>query len=213
MTIAYFLEVHNKEAGIRFEQKQLAGLKARLPTLPHITGLSIYTPVKENNCSLLIQVLLEGELCLTRMLATSEYDTIRSQLNTLMTADAVLTQQAMLLETFLSPGKGTQHNSIAHLAIYHGPVQDEKQFTLDYRNHQAPALLQLPGIKRLEIGLPVPYQYPPAIARAERILFCESDFDNLEQLNTALASEIHAGLQKNAVPVKELVMQREILVY
>ena len=215
MTIAYLLELcDNKGPGTRLEEKQLAGLTARLPGLPHITGLNVYTPLEEKSVDkLLIQVLLDGEQCLTRMLATNEFADVYSQLNRLLNHDTVLTQQAMLLETFLSPEKGIGQNSIAHISMYCGPVPDEKQFILDYRNIQAPAMLKLPGVKRVDVGLAVRYQYAPAITQANRILFCETDFENLQQLKAARVPESYRALQKDTGNIRTLIMRRQTLVY
>ena len=207
MSIAYFLEVNTESSdNTELSNQYIKQLGARLPTLPHVTALNIYTPAggghdpmleKEPTPALVIQAQLEGLDCLSRMLDSKEFTDNIELIKSLSPTNASLQQEALKLDTFKAPETTSTADCVSYLVNYQRPAEDEEHFIHYYRDHHPPILLKFPGLLRLELGYPQAWEPVKDIEWANRMLFCEVSFEDVNALNAALSSDIRKELRKD----------------
>lgn len=202
MNIAYSLEVY---ADGEIPQLSLNTLFSVLPTLPHVSGINIFTPAsgshdpylpEEPTPALLIQLILLSPECLERMLKSDEIKKVLSLLEALPLDNLTLVQEAMQLETFKSVDKPAASGT-SYLVSYHRPNTDEAGFIKHYRANHCPILQRFPGLLKLELGYAMNWKSENSIAVADKILLCEVNFSSLEDLNVSLASDIRTELRED----------------
>jgi uncharacterized protein (TIGR02118 family) len=205
MTIIYLLEIHGEDKGSLINE-HLPSLVTSLEKLPGLTGLLMFTQaggghdpfLKDENPPLLVfQARFNNKKSLHNALSSSESKDSREQLLALPVNGLRVLQEAMLFEPFLSSDTGSGSADLSYLVNYQRPAENETEFLQYYRDHHPAILMEFPDIKRVELGIPIDWTATDGIERADRMLYCEVSFDNIEKLNVALGSDIRKELRKD----------------
>lgn len=207
MTIIYFLEVQSTDDSNQLlSQDQVNELKTNLVTLPRLTELYIFTPADgghdpclkdEHPPLLVIQALFNEIESLEKALASPELQKLKERLLALPIPGLRLVHEAMLLESYLGSETSPGLADLSYLVNYRRPAEDEASFLKFYRDHHPASLMKFPAVRRVELGIPVDWTSVEKIERAERMLFCEVSFDNIELLNEALNSDVRQELRRD----------------
>ena len=84
-----------------------------------------------------------------------------------------------------------------YLVAYQGPAEDEAAWHAHYLAHHPPIMARLPGIRELEVYLPVDWRCPQSLARVRHMQRNKVAFDNVEALGAALASPVRAEMRQD----------------
>lgn len=84
-----------------------------------------------------------------------------------------------------------------YLVAYEGPAEDEKAWQAYYLAHHPPIMARLPGIRELEVYLPLEWRCPPHLERVRHMQRNKVAFDSPAALEAALASPIRAEMRKD----------------
>src|SRR5688572_20557680 len=84
-----------------------------------------------------------------------------------------------------------------YLVAYEGPAQDEAAWHARYLAHHPPIMARLPGIRELEVCLPLEWRCPPGLERARHMQRNKVAFDSAEALQAALASPVRAEMRRD----------------
>src|SRR3989442_1132176 len=82
--------------------------------------------------------------------------------------------------------------SVSYFVRYEGHAESPEAFLLHYRYHHAPILARLPGIERVILHTPVPWQDPFPVKPHRSSLLAQMVFASQEVLDKALHSEARA---------------------
>jgi len=82
--------------------------------------------------------------------------------------------------------------SVSYFVRYAGKAEDREAFLAHYRNRHVPVLARFPGLKRIVLHTPAPWQDPFPVNPDGFALLAEMVFDSVEDLNRALHSEARA---------------------
>ncbi|NKB39357.1 MAG: EthD family reductase [Gammaproteobacteria bacterium] len=206
MSIIYLLEVHCTTDEASLSSDQIDELEKCLRTIPEFSELYLFTQAAgghdpflkdEHPPILVIQAICENEEALKKAISSLAFENIRQQLLSLPFAGLKLLQEVMLLESYLSSPTKKGLADLSYLVNYQRPAEDEVAFLQYYRDHHPAILLEFPNIRRLLLGTPIEWTASNSIERANRMLFCEVSFDNIESLNKALNSDVRKTLRKD----------------
>lgn len=84
-----------------------------------------------------------------------------------------------------------------YLVAYEGPAEDEAAWHAHYLAHHPPIMARLPGIRELEVYLPVDWRCPTNLTRVHHMQRNKVAFDNVEALGAALASPVRAEMRRD----------------
>lgn len=207
MTIFYLLEIHSNDKSINsLSNLQVNSLVSSLKKLPGLSGLLLFTQadgghdpfLKDENPPLIVfQAQFSDKEFLHNALSSSEFNNFREQLLALPANGLRVLQEAMLSEPFLSSETAEEKADLSYLVNYQGPAENEIEFLQYYRDHHPAILMEFPDIRRVELGTPIVWTAADGIDRADRMLYCEVSFDNIEKLNFALNSDVRKELRKD----------------
>ncbi|MBT7950180.1 MAG: EthD family reductase [Gammaproteobacteria bacterium] len=207
MSIIYLLEIHRDDKSVSsLSNEQVSKLVSSLTKLPGLSGLLMFIqaegghdPVlKDENPPLLVfQALFNDKESLHKALSSSEFEDPREQLLALSANGIRVLQEAMLFEPYLSSATENGLADLSYLVNYQRPAENETEFLQYYRAHHPAILKEFPDIRRVELGTPIDWKSAAGIERADRMLYCEVSFDNIEKLNVALDSEKRKELRKD----------------
>ncbi|MAF48261.1 MAG: hypothetical protein QGH73_07265 [Rhodospirillales bacterium] len=200
MSIAYFLTTDD---GAFAE-----GLMPRLVERPEVIAASLFTPDQAEDPYVDDKappaLMLEIDVADTDALDAVFNDAaIRASIEA-----AGPSAKADAFEALAFPIEGVDDPAIrtapmSFVVRYYGPVTDEKLFVQYYLDKHPPILAEMPGIRNVFCYRPVPWSNPIQIPMSGCILGNEVVFDNLGDLNAALASEVRHRLREdyNSFPV------------
>ena len=103
--------------------------------------------------------------------------------------------EAMAVHAFAVPQPGAPR--CTYLVAYEGPAEDEKAWQAHYLAHHPPIMARLPGIRELEVTLPLEWRCPPRLERMRHMQRNKVAFDSAEALEAALASPVRAEMRKD----------------
>jgi len=103
--------------------------------------------------------------------------------------------EAMAVHAFAVPHPGASR--CTYLVAYEGPAEDEKTWQAHYLAHHPPIMARLPGIRELEVTLPLEWHCPPRLERMRHMQRNKVAFDSAEALEAALASPVRAEMRKD----------------
>ena len=109
--------------------------------------------------------------------------------------------QAMSVRRFAVPDPELRtENYCTYLVTYEGPAQDEQAWHAHYLAHHPPLMAKLPGIRQLEVYLPMVWTCPSGWREERHMQRNKVAFDSAETLSVALNSpvrgEMRAGYAK-----------------
>ena len=84
-----------------------------------------------------------------------------------------------------------------YLVAYEGRAEDEKAWHAHYLAHHPPLMARLPGIRELEICMPVDWRSAPGWQRAECMQRNKVAFDSAEALTAALHSPVRVEMRQD----------------
>ena len=209
MTILYLLEVHStrmQETTTPSLAQNLDSIAGISKNLPGIQKLNLLVPAEgghdpflkdEGPPVLVLQLQTEPVSSLNKILESTGFRHLLDTINDTSTSTVTLVQEAFTLDPYKSCESYEGHADISYLVNYQRPAEDEATFLKYYREHHPAILLDFPGLRRLELGLPIDWTPAIDIERADRMLYCEVSFDSVEALNIALDSEVRAVLRKD----------------
>ncbi|NKB36818.1 MAG: EthD family reductase [Gammaproteobacteria bacterium] len=207
MSIFYLLEIRtNDNEGESPFPEHLEEIAVKAKQIPNLKGLNLFTPADgghdpflkdDGPPKLVLQLKTEDDNDLNGMLESDELINLLETVASLSPASIQIEQVALLMDPYKSCDSSKGKADISYLVNYQGPAEDETVFLKYYRENHPAILLDFPGIRRLELGLPIDWQPVANINRAERMLYCEVSFDSIEELNNALNSEVRAVLRKD----------------
>ena len=70
---------------------------------------------------------------------------------------SIAQSQLSLADAAVGPGE------VAYLVDYRRPAEDETEFIAHYRAHHPAIMARFPGLRRLELGLPLDWQPAPGM--------------------------------------------------
>lgn len=201
MEVVYFLEA----SAVHLTDDRIRSLKQALHSLPGALRGEVFTPQPSLDPflddgpgpALAMQVRFADPRGLAEALVSPAFASLRRQLEALPGAGQALLQEALALENTPLTESAAQPGRVAYQVNYHRPAADEAAFLAHYRSRHPPILLRLPGLRGLQLGLPIDWSPVAGIATADRLLFCEVSFDSLAALNAALASQIRRELRRD----------------
>jgi hypothetical protein len=82
-----------------------------------------------------------------------------------------------------------------YLVAYEGPAQDEAAWHAHYLEDHPPLMARLPGIRELEVYLPLAWRCPAGLLPRRHLQRNKVAFDSPEALNAALASAVRADMR------------------
>jgi len=103
--------------------------------------------------------------------------------------------EAMSVHPFTVPQPAAPR--CTYLVAYEGPAEDEKAWQAHYLAHHPPIMARLPGIRELEVSLPLEWRCPPHLERVRHMQRNKVAFDSREALEAALASPVRAEMRKD----------------
>jgi len=207
MSVFFFLELHDssgKAGSLSTEARD--GIAAAGLRLPGLARLNVFTPAEGGEDPylrdafpppLVMQVVLPDPDALQSALASAAMQDLVAALRGKTGAKYELVQEALLADPWLSADTSAGKADISYLVNYQRPAEDEKTFLEYYRDHHPAILLRFPGLRRLELGLPLDWSASMDARRADRMLYCEVSFDSIGELNTALQSSVRAELRRD----------------
>jgi uncharacterized protein (TIGR02118 family) len=105
------------------------------------------------------------------------------------------TAEAMSVHAFAVPRPGAP--ACTYLVAYEGPAEDEAAWQAHYLAHHPPIMARLPGIRELEVYLPVDWRCPTKLTRVRHMQRNKVAFDDVRALGAALASPVRAEMRKD----------------
>jgi uncharacterized protein (TIGR02118 family) len=105
----------------------------------------------------------------------------------------VSTVQAMQVLPYKVPQPGEPR--CTYLVAYEGKAEDEKAWHSHYLENHPPLMARLPGIRELEIYLPVDWRSGPGWRRAESMQRNKVGFDSAAALTAALNSPVRKEMR------------------
>ena len=105
------------------------------------------------------------------------------------------TAEAMAVHAFAVPQPGVP--VCTYLVAYEGPAQDQAAWQAHYLAHHPPIMARLPGIRELEVCLPLEWDCPAHLRRVRHLQRNKVAFDSADALQAALASPIRAEMRKD----------------
>jgi uncharacterized protein (TIGR02118 family) len=103
--------------------------------------------------------------------------------------------EAMSVHPFAVPHPAAPR--CTYLVAYEGPAEDEAAWQAHYLAHHPPIMARLPGIRELEVSLPLEWRCPPRLERVRHMQRNKVAFDSAEALEAALASPVRAEMRKD----------------
>jgi uncharacterized protein (TIGR02118 family) len=82
-----------------------------------------------------------------------------------------------------------------YLVAYQGPAEDEAAWHAHYLADHPPLMARLPGIRELEVYLPLTWRCPPRLTPRRHLQRNKVAFDSPEALSAALASPVRAEMR------------------
>jgi hypothetical protein len=109
--------------------------------------------------------------------------------------------EAMAVHRFPVPDPSIR-NPCTYLVTYEGPAEDEAAWHAEYFAHHPRLMAALPGIRDLEIYLPVNWRCPARLERVRSLQRNKVAFDSAEALTAALGSPVRKEMRRhyNALP-------------
>ena len=105
------------------------------------------------------------------------------------------TAEAMKVHVFPVPQPGAP--ACTYLVAYEGPADDEAAWHAHYLAHHPPIMARLPGIRELEVYLPIDWRCPASLARVRHMQRNKVAFDDARALGAALVSPVRAEMRKD----------------
>ena len=164
MSIAYFLELRGKTSGTEtLPDKALEPLTHRLLDLPMIQTVDLFTPEPSHDPFLndgsgpllVVQMRFSDQQTLAQGLTSQVLTDALRILRNLPVDGGEIVQEALKLEHYPVSGEATEPGAVSYLVNYQRPADDELAFLKHYRAHHPPIMLQFPGLRSLELGLPI----------------------------------------------------------
>jgi uncharacterized protein (TIGR02118 family) len=207
VTIIFLLELHsdNKKPD-PVSDENISALKSTLVNLPEASELFLFSRaegghdpfLKDEYPPLLVMLAkYQGIDSLQKSIASAEFELICNQLISLPHEGLYLLQEALQLEAYLSCATREKHAELSYLVNYQRPADNETEFLQYYRDHHPDILLNFPNIRRVELGTPIEWTPAKNIEVANRMLYCEVSFDDINMLNQALNSNVRKELRKD----------------
>lgn len=84
-----------------------------------------------------------------------------------------------------------------YLVAYEGPADDEAAWQAHYLAHHPPIMARLPGIRELEVTLPLEWRCPSHLDRARHMQRNKVAFDSAAALEAALASPVRVEMRED----------------
>ena len=82
--------------------------------------------------------------------------------------------------------------TVSYFVRYEGSPEDLPAFLRHYREHHVPVLSRWPGIRRVVLHTPAPWDDPFPVRRGAAVLIAQLEFENEADLNGALRSGARA---------------------
>ena len=205
MSLFYFLELHSgSQESQALSDNDLEKIGVSSQSLPHLIGLNLFTLARgehdpflkdENPPVLVIQATVENSDSLDSLLKSSQLIKLLKELAALALMNVRLSQQAFAKKAYLSTKTAKGFAELSYLVNYQKPAEDEAAFIAYYCEHHPQILMEFSDIRRVELGVPVIWDPPANIEVADRMLYCEVSFDDIDALNVSLRSDIRAKLR------------------
>lgn len=110
--------------------------------------------------------------------------------------DCTLFQQAMAVRKFSTPHAiEAREERCTYLVSYEGEADDFNAWLTHYLTHHPPLMIQLPGIRELEIYTRIDYRSALKHSRATAMQRNKVVFDDVASLDAALASPVRARMK------------------
>jgi uncharacterized protein (TIGR02118 family) len=103
--------------------------------------------------------------------------------------------EAFSVHVFPVPQPGAP--ACTYLVAYEGPAEDEAAWHAHYLAHHPPIMARLPGIRELEVYLPVDWRCPAKLTRVRHLQRNKVAFDDVAALGAALASPVRVEMRKD----------------
>jgi uncharacterized protein (TIGR02118 family) len=84
---------------------------------------------------------------------------------------------------------------LSFVVRYYHPIENEQVFNAYYVGHHPPIMVKFPGVRNILCYLPVDWQDASGVTPSMSFLGNELVFDSVEDLNTALASDVRHDLR------------------
>jgi uncharacterized protein (TIGR02118 family) len=172
--------------------------------IPGLERLDIYTPEASEDPYLddgpgpvlMVQSIYADESALAAGFASEEFNTSVAKIP----AYCTLTHDAMRMHFY--PVEGEQEPAqwlapLSYVVRYHKPAEDEQAFIDYYVSHHPQMLGRFAGIRNVMCYLPIEWDDPTDLPRANYLLGNEVVFDSIEALNDSLASELRDELRED----------------
>jgi uncharacterized protein (TIGR02118 family) len=87
--------------------------------------------------------------------------------------------------------------SVSYFVRYEGQAEDAEAFRNYYRDHHAPILARWPGVRRIVLHFPTPWQDSFPVRPDRFTLIAQMIFDTAEELQAALQSPERAEARRD----------------
>ncbi len=167
------------------------------PELPHKIDPLLATPDATPWC--VIQLYFDGLAKLESSLLHGGplWQALRAATSGIAAAEAY-TQQAMAVRRYAVPECTTTPSTrTSYLVSYEGHADDFDTWLAHYLDHHSPLMLQLPGLRELEVCTRLDYRSDLPLPRAHAMQRNKVVFDDKAALSAALASPIRAAMRKD----------------
>jgi len=206
MTLAYFLHVDGPEAGLENFQTwadhnfapalQRADASSRIEAF---TPLGVDDPYLGNETGklLIVQATFVSRDTLEQALSDTGVSTalasMPSHANVRVTDETFTVHACPLMDGSTPPRRAP----VSFVVRYYRPIDREREFTEYYIAHHPPIMARFPGIRNIYCYLPVEWKRAGTIAPAECFLGNEIVFDSIDQLASALNSDVRHDLRED----------------
>lgn len=175
---------------VMFEEEMPGVDEARLQAIPGLQKAHIYTPDRAHD-----PFLNDGAPppLVVQAYFASLYEL---ELGCEKLTDLRCAAQAMAVRRFAVPHPILQSEPYCtYLVAYEGPAEDEKAWHAHYLAHHPPLMARLPGVRQLEVYLPVEWRCPALWRRENDMQRNKVAFDSAEALSAALNSPVRKEMR------------------
>ncbi|MGB7301684.1 MAG: ethyl tert-butyl ether degradation protein EthD [Burkholderiaceae bacterium] len=206
MTFCYFLTVNSKSVAPPEQLLSLANELAEINGLAEVrvhTAASAHDPMLDDGQppALVVQLFFHNIESLEA--AAVAHGPVQSTIAPILTAMHAhsISQQAMLARQFDIPEplalSARDQTVCTYLVRYEGPARDTNAWLSDYIHGHPPLMLQLPGLRLLEIFTRIDWCGSIAWPRTEDLQRNQVVFDNPDALTAALNSPLRSQMRQH----------------
>jgi len=208
-TFAYFLVFYGPvEARPDFSDWFESGPNEAFAGLDGLLAYDLYTPEVSHDPYLddgpgplaMVQLYFPDLATLEKALASPAFPAAAARCENAPVEGLSAVHEAMKAQYFPVEGQSAatplpEGPSCSYVVRYHRPAEDEAKFVAHYVKYHPPILGEFPNIRNVMCYLPIDWNDPLGVPRADYMLGNEVVFDTIDDLNASMRSDVRHKLR------------------